>query len=223
MNTLKRKKRGVGLGNATLVGAALILFTVSLLCIETTTLRHSRPLECNNQGCLTQYNVTPTAHSITTTYRQRLDVLLNTTCQTTLALAEGGYGALSSSASSLVHVLVRTPLHYLYLRGPALAGWGFWAGKRSADICADITHVPAHTWDTSMAPECAELVNRKFESFYVAVLMVGYAGVAYQAVSAFWFRVMVLSPFLRDMKMALRPRRDYRLRRLAGAAARHTD
>jgi hypothetical protein len=103
----------------------------------------------------------------------------------------------------LVGTFIRLPLERLYMLGPALSGWGFWAGKRLEDICSELTKVPAATWEL-MRHECEALVRRQFESFYVAVTFCLYALLTFQAVSYVWFRYTVMNPLLHNVRMLLR-------------------
>lgn len=67
----------------------------------------------------------------------------------------------------------KTPLRILYLHGPSLAGYGFWANKQSADICSEITSVSATHWQ--LQPEmCSVLIDDHFESFHVGVTSLVY-------------------------------------------------
>ena len=58
------------------------------------------------------------------------------------------------------------------MNGPS--AFGLWAGKGAADICAELTKVPASTWDI-MASECILLIDRQFNSMYVTISFVIWA------------------------------------------------
>jgi hypothetical protein len=103
----------------------------------------------------------------------------------------------------LTDILIRKPLDTLYMHGPSLSGWGFWEGKRVEDICAEITNVPAATWEL-MRLECESMVQRRFQSFYVGVAFIMYALLAYHAVCYVWFRYTVMNPILHNVRMILR-------------------
>ena len=63
--------------------------------------------------------------------------------------------------------LLRRPLYYLYLNGPA---WiGFWEGQSPAGICSTLTAVHDMHWVMLGVSECEMLIERKFEAFAIVV------------------------------------------------------
>ena len=68
---------------------------------------------------------------------------------------------------SLHDTLVVRPLLRLYLMGPRLYGWGFWAGAPAIDICASLSNVPGDFW-SDHPQECAMLITREFTATLVA-------------------------------------------------------
>jgi hypothetical protein len=74
--------------------------------------------------------------------------------------------------------LFQVPLFYLYLKGPDLningnASIGFWSGRDSHDICAEVTRVAAEHWRQN-SDVCDELIQRRFMTYYVFLEMVVY-------------------------------------------------
>lgn len=93
--------------------------------------------------------------------------------------------------------MLKTPLRDVYLNGPSALG--LWAGKRAADICAELTKVPAVTWEL-MASECVLLIDRQFNSIYVTVSFILYLGVTYHIFTQLWFKFFILRPALRALQ-----------------------
>ena len=87
------------------------------------------------------------------------------------------------------------------MNGPS--AFGLWAGKGAADICAELTKVPASTWDI-MASECILLIDRQFNSMYVTISFVMYVCIAYHVFTQLWFRFFILRPALQALQ-DLRP------------------
>ncbi len=58
---------------------------------------------------------------------------------------------------------------YIYVKGPAIKGIGFWENQNEEDICAEITKVSASHWKITDInyQECQKLINRKVESFMI--------------------------------------------------------
>jgi len=93
--------------------------------------------------------------------------------------------------------MLKTPLRDVYLNGPSALG--LWAGKRAADICAELTKVPAVTWEL-MASECVLLIDRQFNSIYVTVSFVLYLSVMYHMFTQLWFKFFILRPALNTLR-----------------------
>lgn len=64
------------------------------------------------------------------------------------------------------NTLLVNPLLKLYLYGPRFGGWGFWGGKDSNDICAQLTNVPSEFWAANRE-ECFHLITKSFYSFLI--------------------------------------------------------
>lgn len=72
---------------------------------------------------------------------------------------------------ALLHVykwLLVSPLEKLYFGGPQLYGYGFWGGRESADICAELTSAPASFWHKE-SDQCNQLLGKQFRAFMVAL------------------------------------------------------
>lgn len=67
-------------------------------------------------------------------------------------------------------IVITSPLRFIYLHGPSLAGFGFWNGVPYSQICAQITKVDNEHWkDHSFA--CQSLIDRQVDAFVVSVLL----------------------------------------------------
>lgn len=95
--------------------------------------------------------------------------------------------------------MILLPFFALYMHGPRLAGYGFWAGKPPVDCCATITGVPSHLWVQNY-DACMALLHRESEAILISF------GVA------IWFY------FLINMWLFLQALLYFRLKRLCGMA-----
>lgn len=62
---------------------------------------------------------------------------------------------------------LQSPLRTVYRYGPWLHGYGFWNGKRDADICAQLSGVSAAHWLHEAPTVCAQLVEDQTVAFIV--------------------------------------------------------
>ena len=67
--------------------------------------------------------------------------------------------------------LILWPFFALYLHGPRLAGYGFWAGRPAVDICSTITGVPSHLWVQNQ-DACMALLYREAEAVLISLTVV---------------------------------------------------
>ena len=76
----------------------------------------------------------------------------------------------------LVYYALEFPLRLLYLRGPELAGYGFWEGRSNGEICNQLTGVSASHWTATAANalDCSSLIERKFGSLLIGVYFAMY-------------------------------------------------
>lgn len=65
------------------------------------------------------------------------------------------------------------PFLALYVHGPRLAGFGFWSGRNSADICSHITSLPGHVFAADPAL-CDAVIRREAHSLIVTCGCVAY-------------------------------------------------
>lgn len=68
---------------------------------------------------------------------------------------------------------IEVPLMELYFKGPWLYGYGFWSGKSSTRICAELTDVPEDHWIQNVNT-CTNLIERHFEAFIVFIYFILY-------------------------------------------------
>jgi hypothetical protein len=61
----------------------------------------------------------------------------------------------------------RRPLKILYFGGPSLLGYGFWTGRNTEDICAELTQVTSTHWLQGGVEECSRLLEHHFDAFYI--------------------------------------------------------
>jgi hypothetical protein len=100
------------------------------------------------------------------------------------------------------NLVLGTPLKTLYFEGPALSGYGFWAGASSSDICSQITGVAANLWD-SQPEACGDLLHKKFRAFSMGVYALLYAVAIYKCTQILVFRYMVIGPLLYELRETL--------------------
>ena len=77
----------------------------------------------------------------------------------------------------LFYWAVEFPILTLYMRGPAMAGYGFFEGLPQHEICSRITGVPSQHWISSQqaSGECVAAIQRKISAIVVLVFVVLYA------------------------------------------------
>lgn len=70
---------------------------------------------------------------------------------------------------NIIYSLLICPFRYIYIRGPAIKGVGFWENLNKLDICSALTKVPVSHWQNSQSniDECDQLIDRKVESFMI--------------------------------------------------------
>lgn len=73
----------------------------------------------------------------------------------------------------LYDFLIVRPLQNLYLNGPEVFGVGFWQGKKTSEICHSVTSYTEVFWKKN-TDQCAEIVQQKFQSFFITVQTVIY-------------------------------------------------
>lgn len=107
--------------------------------------------------------------------------------------------ALAYGAAAAVTLV---PLRALYFMGPAWHGYGFWAGKAPADMCAQLTGMPATDFlgDPPAAARCAARLEREYMAFQTGVLAVAYVWALYCAASVLWWRVAVVRPMAAEVR-----------------------
>lgn len=71
-------------------------------------------------------------------------------------------------------LFILEPLAILYLHGPAMYGYGFWAGKEFPEICSALTGVSSGFW-ASHPDECTNLIRKRFDSFVIILFVSLYA------------------------------------------------
>ena len=99
-------------------------------------------------------------------------------------------------------VLIFEPVKRLYLLGPSVAGFGFWKGAATTDICAELTSVSATHWIKNKQ-ECDELIDRNVMAIVVAIQTVVYFMLLYSLGWYLWYRYFLLPPFLRGLRFTL--------------------
>jgi hypothetical protein len=65
-------------------------------------------------------------------------------------------------------ILLWMPMAILYLNGPSYGYFGFWSGKKTADICSELTGIEAIFWLTNPV-QCEERIFKSMEAWFVAV------------------------------------------------------
>lgn len=78
----------------------------------------------------------------------------------------------------LVTALFYFPFLQLYLNGPSIGGYGFWAGREPEDICSEITHIPSDHWQMHQ-DVCLKYIFLRFESFLMIITLVFYLASVY--------------------------------------------
>lgn len=74
--------------------------------------------------------------------------------------------------------ILEVPLMELYFNGPGLYGYGFWSGKTTQHICAELTGVPEDHWINN-TNVCLVLIQRQFEAFLVFIYFIIYILIIY--------------------------------------------
>lgn len=85
-----------------------------------------------------------------------------------------------ATLQTAVYFAFAWPIRQLYLRGPALFGYGFWEGLDESDVCSRLTGVLSAHWKQHTL-ECEAVIERKLESIHVLCLFATYAWILYRA------------------------------------------
>lgn len=93
----------------------------------------------------------------------------------------------------------REPLRRLYFHGPAWHGAGFWQGMANADMCAHMSTVDAAFWGKH-AHDCTLLLERRFQSFALAVHALMLLFMTYRAAQVVWWRLCVAPLYQRTVR-----------------------
>lgn len=112
---------------------------------------------------------------------------------------------------------LRRPLYHLYMNGPEFMHC--LAGRPLPEVCADMTHVPVGHWEVNLL-ECAAMVDKRFEAFFVAVTTVLYLACLLKLLLGVFGRLV--DAVTRRNHGSLTPRTLHKLTRvLQGSAALH--
>ncbi len=112
-------------------------------------------------------------------------------------------GALASLYVHWFGMCVWRPLIYLYFRGPAYYGYGFWNGKNPIDICAQLTNLSSQHLHRHPL-ECADLLFHQLDAFLVATHFSLLLVMLYSGFSYLYYRYMVYDPLWRSLQEYLR-------------------
>lgn len=69
--------------------------------------------------------------------------------------------------------MLNYPLYKLYTMGPRWGNVGFWEGRPSPDICAELTNAPASFWEKNPS-ECDRIIEKKVASMGVLIAVALY-------------------------------------------------
>jgi hypothetical protein len=70
----------------------------------------------------------------------------------------------------MYQILIFNPLRLIYMRGPAVKGYGFWNGQDAADVCAQLTKVPSSHW-ISHPVQCEQYIDNQIVTLSVVLWM----------------------------------------------------
>lgn len=79
--------------------------------------------------------------------------------------------------------LLNYPLYKLYTMGPRWGHLGFWEGRPSSDICAELTNAPASFWEQH-SDECERVIDKKVTSMGVLIAVTLYTYTVITGVAA---------------------------------------
>jgi hypothetical protein len=103
--------------------------------------------------------------------------------------------------NTLYHHIVYHPLKELYLKGPNLAGYGFWAGEEYHLICSKITNTPGlNTVFIENPGICEDIIEKRFYSFLLAIQWIIGMYCVYSVIWIYIHRVVFINPFLQSIK-----------------------
>lgn len=101
-------------------------------------------------------------------------------------------------------------LEAVYWHGPSCGGYGFWNGKDPADICAQLTEIPASHWIQNMSV-CKTKLYVQFTSFRITVgiiLFLCVFGILFNMTMAMFvqsYQTMQMAAIYQQMALASRP------------------
>lgn len=73
--------------------------------------------------------------------------------------------------------LILGPLFYLYIHGPSFLGFGFWRGKKFAEICSELSGIKDTSfWELTQENQlkCKEIIYNQFYSIYILIIIITY-------------------------------------------------
>lgn len=91
------------------------------------------------------------------------------------------YETVISLFSWLAVTFIENPFGHLYRSGPRFGNYGFWQNRSDAEICSELTNVPADHWNT-FPFECDELIRKRIHSWVLIVYTVLYCIAFYNVV-----------------------------------------
>ena len=96
----------------------------------------------------------------------------------------------------LLYIIFKLPFFKFYIKGPKILGC--WESRQYEDICSSLTGNPAEFWKLNNA-ECSDIINNKFESYYILFTTICYTLVIYKIIQIFWWRYFVYKPMINDI------------------------
>lgn len=81
----------------------------------------------------------------------------------------------------------------LYLRGPSIHSFGFWAGRQPEDICSALTNVPASHW-AAHTIQCETLISNQISGLLLFVQFGVALVFGYKYLSHLWRRYVLPEP-----------------------------
>jgi len=90
---------------------------------------------------------------------------------------------------NFIYLLLISPFRYIYIRGPAVKGIGFWENLNKSDICSSLTKIPVSHWQISSdnIEECDKLIDRKVESFMIGFFLLFFTLLLYYSLNYVFF------------------------------------
>lgn len=118
---------------------------------------------------------------------------------------DGIYKMTSSILERIYRTTIVATVRNIYLYGPMLRGYGFWAGKSIEDICAQLTSADAAIWlQPQNMHECVKLIDKEVQSYVIVLQMILFFILIVKYINHFYEKFIKTRPSTKTMLIPTR-------------------